>query len=157
MQILLIQGANMEWLGIRQPEIYGTTSAAQLDEMLQAEAAIRDVELTIKYTNIDGEAISWIYDASRNGVDGLIMNPAGFLYAGYALRDCLRGVDLPYIEVHISNLEKRAMKSVVASEAEGLVMGLGLDSYILGIEAMCRVLAEWQRGGPAALNVHNGI
>ena len=140
MNILLIQGANMEWLGRRQPEIYGTTSAEELDEMLQHEAARQDIQLEIRYTNIEGEAISWIYQAVRSGVDGLIMNPAGFLYAGYALRDCLRGTDLPYIEVHISNLDRREMKSVLASEADGVVMGLGLDSYFVGIDAMCRLL-----------------
>lgn len=140
MNILLIQGANMEWLGRRQPEIYGTTSAEELDDMLQHEAARQDIQLEIKYTNIEGEAISWIYQAVRSGVDGLIMNPAGFLYAGYALRDCLRGTDLPYIEVHISNLDRREMKSVLASEADGVVMGLGLDSYFVGIDAMCRLL-----------------
>ena len=140
MNILLIQGANMEWLGRRQPEIYGTTSAEELDEMLQHEAARQDIQLEVRYTNIEGEAISWIYQAVRSGVDGLIMNPAGFLYAGYALRDCLRGTDLPYIEVHISNLDRREMKSVLASEADGVVMGLGLDSYFVGIDAMCRLL-----------------
>jgi 3-dehydroquinate dehydratase-2 len=140
MNILLIQGANMEWLGRRQPEIYGTTSAEELEDMLQHEAARQDIQLEIRYTNIEGEAISWIYQAVRSGVDGLIMNPAGFLYAGYALRDCLRGTDLPYIEVHISNLDRREMKSVLASEADGVVMGLGLDSYFVGIDAMCRLL-----------------
>jgi 3-dehydroquinate dehydratase-2 len=140
MNILLIQGANMEWLGRRQPEIYGTTSAEELDDMLQHEVARQDIQLEIRYTNIEGEAISWIYQAVRSGVDGLIMNPAGFLYAGYALRDCLRGTDLPYIEVHISNLDRREMKSVLASEADGVVMGLGLDSYFVGIDAMCRLL-----------------
>ena len=140
MNILLIQGANMEWLGRRQPEIYGTTSAEELDDMLQHEAARQDIQLEIRYTNIEGEAISWIYQAVRSGVDGLIMNPAGFLYAGYALRDCLRGTDLPYIEVHISNLDRREMKSVLASEADGVVMGLGLDSYFVGIDAMYRLL-----------------
>ena len=140
MNILLIQGANMEWLGHRQPEIYGTTSAEKLDEMLQQEAVQQGIQLEIRYTNIEGEAISWIYQAVRSGVDGLIMNPAGFLYAGYALRDCLRGTDLPYIEVHISNLDRREMKSVLASEADGVVMGLGLDSYFVGIDAMYRLL-----------------
>jgi len=142
MRILLIQGANMEWLGQREPEIYGTTSAEELDRRLQAEAKKRGIELDIRYSNIEGEAISWIYQAVRDGVDGLMMNPAGFLYAGYALRDCLRGVDLPYVEVHISNLDRRGMKSVLASEADGLVMGPGLDSYVLGLEALCRLLAR---------------
>ena len=146
MRILLIQGANMEWLGRRQPEIYGTTSAAELDRLLQDDAQRRGLALDIRYTNVEGEAISWIYEAARDGVDGLLMNPAGFLYAGYALRDCLRGVNLPYVEVHISNLDRRQMKSVLASEADGLVIGMGLDSYFLGMEAMCRLLARRESG-----------
>ena len=140
MRILLIQGANMEWLGHREPEIYGTTTAAELDAMLMAEAKRREVELEIRYTNVEGEAITMIYAAAGDGVDGLIMNPAGFLYAGYALRDCLKGAALPYVEVHISNIERRGMHSVMAAEADGMIMGLGLDSYVLGLDAMIRVL-----------------
>ena len=68
------------------------------------------------------------------------MNPAGFLYSGYALRDCLRGVRLPYVEVHMTNIERRQMHSVLAAEADGLVVGLGIDSYRFGIEALTRVV-----------------
>jgi 3-dehydroquinate dehydratase-2 len=142
MRILLIQGANMEWLGIREPEIYGTTTAAELDRILYEEAERRGVDLDIRYTNTEGEAISWIYDAARSGVDGLMMNPAGFHYNGYALRDCLRGVSLPYVEVHLSNLDRRGMKSVQAAEADGMVMGLGPDSYIVGLDALIRVISR---------------
>ncbi|MCG6883891.1 MAG: type II 3-dehydroquinate dehydratase [Silicimonas sp.] len=142
MRILLIQGANMEWLGIRQPEVYGRTTAAELDERLQAEAADRGVSLDIRYSNIEGEAINFIYAAARDGVDGLIMNPAGFHYNAYALRDCLRGVSLPYVEVHISNIDSRGMKSVLATEAVGMISGFGLDSYTLGLEAMVRILKK---------------
>ena len=81
MNILLIQGANMEWLGHRQPELYGTTTAAELDAIVRAEAKRHGVDLDIVYTNLEGEAISRIYAAARAGVDGLLMNPAGFLYA----------------------------------------------------------------------------
>ena len=103
-RLLLIQGANLVWLGKREPEIYGRTSAAELDAMLGEEAKRRNVTLEIRYTNLEGEAIDWIYDAASKGVDGLLMNPAGFTYSGYALRDCLKGVrdSLPYVEVHIS-------------------------------------------------------
>ena len=140
MRILLIQGANMEWLGIRQPEIYGTTTAAEMDAMLMDEAKRREVDLEIRYTNIEGEAINLIYAAARDGVDGLIMNPAGFHYSGHALADCIKGIAMPYIEVHISNIERRGMKSVVAAEADGMIMGLGLDSYVLGLDAMIRII-----------------
>lgn len=146
MRLLLIQGANMEYLGKRQPELYGTTTAQELEVILQREAAARGQELDIRTTNIEGEAITWIYQAERDGMAGLIMNPAGFLYAGYALRDCLKAVSLPYVEVHMTNLERRGMQSVTASEAAGMITGLGIDSYILALDAMIRVLAKHDRG-----------
>ncbi|EDP64029.1 3-dehydroquinate dehydratase [alpha proteobacterium BAL199] len=65
--------------------------------------------LDIRYTNLEGEAIGWIYEAERGGTDGLLMNPAGFLYAGYALRDCIKAVSMPYVEVHMTNIDKRGM------------------------------------------------
>lgn len=142
MRILLLQGANMEWLGLRQPELYGTTTAAELDAIMEAEAKRLEVELEIAYTNLEGTAIDRVYKAARDGVDGLLMNPAGFLYAGYALRDCLRGVRIPYVEVHMTNIERRQMHSVLAAEADGLVVGLGIDSYRFGLEALVRIIAR---------------
>lgn len=136
MKLLLIQGANMEYLGFRQPEIYGTTTAEELDAILRADAAELGLGLTILYTNVEGEAISAIYNAVRDGMDGLVMNPAGFLYAGYALRDCLKAVPLPCLEVHMSNIDARGMESVTASEAIGMITGLGVHSYRLALKAM---------------------
>ncbi len=150
MRILLIQGANMEWLGNRQPELYGTTTAAELDAIMRAEAERLGVELEIAYTNVEGIAIDRVYMAARDGVDGLLMNPAGFLYSGYALRDCLRGVRLPYVEVHMTNIERRGMHSVLAGEADGLVVGLGLDSYRFGLEALARLIARRASAAPEA-------
>lgn len=142
MKLLLIQGANMEYLGHRQPELYGTTTAAELDAMLQAEASKRGIALDIRYTNLEGEAITWAYAAQRGGIDGLLFNPAGFLYAGYALRDCLRSLKMPAIEIHMTNIEKRGMHSVTAEAAVGMVMGFGIDSYFVALEAMVRQLAK---------------
>lgn len=142
MRILLLQGANMEWLGLRQPELYGTTTAAELDAIMEAEAKRLGIALEIAYTNLEGMAIDRIYQAARDGVDGLLMNPAGFLYSGYALRDCLRGVRIPYVEVHMTNIERRQMQSVLAAEADGLVVGLGIDSYRFGLEALVRLIAR---------------
>jgi 3-dehydroquinate dehydratase II len=142
MKLLLIQGANMEYLGKRQPEIYGRTTAAELDQMLLADAARRKIELKIRYSNIEGEAIGWIYEADRAAWDGLLINPAGFHYAGHALRDCLRGITMPTIEIHISNIDKRGMRSVTAEAAVGMISGFGLDSYFLALDAMVRLLAR---------------
>jgi 3-dehydroquinate dehydratase-2 len=130
-------------LGKRQPELYGTTTAAELDALLLKEAKTLGVDLDIRYTNVEGEAIDWIYQADESGVDGLLFNPAGFVYAGYAgyaLRDCLKAVSLPRIEVHMTNLERRGMQSVTAPAADGMVMGLGIDSYVHGLRALARLI-----------------
>ena len=139
-KLLVLQGANMAYLGRRQPELYGTTTAAELDQRLLEHARSNDYDLDIFYTHIEGEAIERLYQAVDQGIDGVVMNPAGFLYAGYALRDCLRAVSFPYIEVHITNIEKRGMHSVLAEASVGVIAGFGLESYILGLEAMLRIV-----------------
>jgi 3-dehydroquinate dehydratase-2 len=139
-KLLVLQGPNMTYLGRRQPELYGTTTAAELDQMLYAHARTNAYDLEIFYTHLEGEAIARLYQAVDDGIDGLVMNPAGFLYSGYALRDCLRAVSFPYIEVHITNIEKRGMHSVLAEASVGVIAGFGLQSYFLGLEAMLSLL-----------------
>ena len=145
-RILLIQGANMCHLGKREPEIYGTTTAEQLDAMLQEHARAKSYDLAIFYTNVEGEAIARIYQAVSEGIEGLVMNPAGFNYAGYALRDCVKGAGIPYVEVHMSNVEARGIPCVVAPVASGVIFGLGTFSYILGLEAMLHLLQSRSSG-----------
>lgn len=139
-KLLVLQGPNMTYLGRRQPELYGTTTAAELDQLLNEHARTNTYDLEIFYTHLEGEAIARLYQAVDEGVEGLVMNPAGFLYAGYALRDCLRAVSFPYIEVHMTNIEKRGIHSVLAEASVGMVAGLGLQSYFLGLEAMLRIV-----------------
>jgi 3-dehydroquinate dehydratase-2 len=136
MKLLLIQGANMEYLGRRQPELYGTTTARELDDLLRRRARKLRVALDIFYTNIEGEAVSTIYKADRAGIDGVLFNPAGFLHAGYALRDCLKSIRAPAIEIHMTNIEKRGYGSITAEAAIGMIAGFGIDSYRLALEAM---------------------
>ena len=136
MNLLLIQGANMEHLGRRQPELYGTTNARELDSLLRQRARTLRVALEIFYTNTEGEAVSAILKADRAGIDGVLFNPAGFLHAGYALRDCLRSIRAPAIEIHMTNIEKRGYGSVTAEAAAGFIAGFGVDSYRLALEAM---------------------
>jgi 3-dehydroquinate dehydratase-2 len=140
MKILLVQGANLTFLGRREPAIYGTTTAAELDAMLQRHAQEHGYHLDIFYSNIEGEAINRVYRAVDEGFDGLVMNPAGFTYAGFALKDCIKGARLPYVEVHISNIAKRNIHCVLSEVAEGLITGFGVHSYILGLEAIREIL-----------------
>jgi 3-dehydroquinate dehydratase-2 len=108
--------------------------------MLQLHARKHEYVLDIFYSNIEGEAINRIYQAADEGFDGLVMNPAGFTYAGFALKDCVKGAALPYVEVHISNIAKRGIHCVLSDLAEGFITGFGMHSYILGLEAMLEIL-----------------
>ena len=143
-KLLLIQGPNMSYLGRRQPEIYGTTTAAELDAMLLAHAKANRYALDIMYTHSEAAAIDRLYQAADAGTDGVVMNPASFLFAGYPLRDCLRAIPMPYIEVHMTNIEKRGFHSVLAETAVGMIAGFGVRSYVLGMEAMLGHLAAQQ-------------
>src|SRR5215813_2036587 len=111
-KILLLQGANLTFLGRREPEIYGSTTPAELEAMLRRHAHDHAYQLEIFYTNVEGEAINRIYQAVDEGFDGLVMNPAGFTYAGFALKDCIKGAGLPYVEVHITSIAKRNIHCV---------------------------------------------
>lgn len=140
--ILLIQGPNMSYLGRRQPEIYGKTTAAQLDAMLKAHAKRHGYGLEIFYTHSEAAAIERLYHGVDEKLDGLVMNPAAFLFAGYALRDCLRAVPFPYVEIHMTNIDKRGIHSILAETAVGLIAGFGVRSYVIGLEAMLEHLAS---------------
>jgi 3-dehydroquinate dehydratase-2 len=143
-KILLIQGPNLSYLGKRQPELYGKTTAAELDAMLLAHAKASKYRLEIFYTHSEAAAIERLYRGVDEKIDGVVMNPAAFLFAGYALRDCLRAVPFPYVEVHITNIERRGFHSILAEAAVGMVAGFGVRSYVLGLEAM---LGHLRAGG----------
>ena len=145
-KILLLQGANLTFLGRREPQIYGSTTPADLDAMLRRHAHDHAYQLEIFYTNIEGEAINRIYQAVDEGFDGLVMNPAGFTYAGFALKDCIKGAGLPYVEVHISSIAKRNIHCVLSDVAEGIITGFGIHSYILGLDAVLEILKRSAMG-----------
>ena len=143
-RIALIQGANMEYLGQRQPEFYGTTTAEELDSMCNSRASSLGLELDIYYSNLEGEAIGHLYELKRDRLDGIVMNPAGFLYAGSALADCLLAVNVPYVEVHMTNIEARGKTSVTAPVCTGMITGLGVTSYTLALDAIANLIADGQ-------------
>lgn len=141
-KVMVLQGANMNWLGKREPELYGTTTAAALDDQLRGYARKRGIDLEIVYTNREGEAIEHLYRAAETGVDAVVMNPGGFSYSGLALRDCVKGIKTPVIEVHMTNHYVRGIHSVTASAARGVLMGLGVETYFRGLDAALDVAGE---------------
>ncbi|RMF92807.1 MAG: 3-dehydroquinate dehydratase [Nitrospinota bacterium] len=145
-KILMIHGANMNWLGIRQPEIYGRTTAAELNKMIEDYARQKQFEVENFYSNSEAETIDRIYRAYEEGFDAIVMNPGGFSYTGYALKDALLGVKerLPYVEVHISNHYARGIHSVIAPAAVGVIMGFGIHVYFLGLDAALEIIKKKQ-------------
>lgn len=141
-RILLMQGPNLNYLGKRQPEIYGRTTAAELDELCRAHAREAGYTLSIFYTNSEGDALDRIYAAvEEEGMDGLVMNPASWsVGGGTSMRYCILGIGKPYVEVHIRNQYAMGTVSTLADLAVGVVQGFGTDSYLLGLEAMHRHL-----------------
>lgn len=144
-RILLVQGPNMQHLGKRQPELYGTTSAKELDAMCLEHASKNEYELEIFYSNGEGPIIDRIYVAVEKGLNGLVMNPASLILNGNGLAACLRAVSIPYVEVHVTNIDKRGFKSLLAPMAVGLIAGFGVDGYRMGLEAMIRLLKGERR------------
>ena len=140
MNVLLIQGANLDRLGTRQTEIYGTTTAAQLDEMLLEHARNRGVNLTIFYTNDEQEAIQRIDQANGERIQAIMMNPGGFTDTSHDLKARVKTLEIPYFEVHLSNVEARKIESLMAEDATGIVMGFGIDSYFAALEGVPRLL-----------------
>jgi len=134
-KILILQGANMMWLGKREPHLYGTTTAAQLDDMLRAYAQERGFEIDIVYSNHEGEAIDKLYSIAEGGTDAVVLNPGGFSYSGYALRDCIKSITVPVVEVHLTNHYVREIHSATGAAAKGVLMGFGIKTYFRGIDA----------------------
>jgi 3-dehydroquinate dehydratase-2 len=151
-RILLLQGANMNWLGIREPEIYGTTTAAELDQQILEYARRKGFEVDIYYTNLEGEAINKIYEAYRQGFEAIVMNPGGFTVAGHALQGALKGVRdrMVYVEVHVANHYARyqpgAHQNATAPAAVGVIMGFGLHGYFLGLDAALHLINAKRKG-----------
>lgn len=133
-KILILQGANLNWLGRREPEKYGTTTAEELDAKIRRHAERSEIDVEIVYCNAEGQAIDALYDAALRGVSAVVMNPGGFSYAGYALRDCIQGIEVPLVEVHITNHYARGIHSVTSSAAHGIVMGLGIRGYFVALD-----------------------
>ena len=143
-KILLIQGANMMYLGKRETGHYGNTTAAELDEMIKKHAQQKGYDVEIFYTNHEGDAIDKIYEAVEKGIAGIVMNPGGFTYNGYSLRDCLIAVPVPYIEVHMLPEKDWTGDAITSAAADLKIVGMGIKSYFFGLNAMLDVISEKQ-------------
>jgi len=146
-KILIINGPNLNLLGKREENHYGKTTFEELKRNCQDYAKNKDIELTFKQTNIEGEIVSLIQESNKK-FDGLIINAAGYTHTSVAIRDALVIFKKPSIELHISNIYKREEfrhKSMISDVVTGIICGLGTNGYILAINAMHELLKNGNR------------
>jgi len=142
--VLVLNGPNLNLLGTRKPEVYGSTSLADVEKMCQKEADRLDLELVFRQSNHEGQLIDWIQEA-RETADGIVINAGALTHTSIAIHDALIAAELPVIEVHLSNIYRRESfrhHSFVSPVAKGVIAGLGPHGYELALEAMARLLQK---------------
>ncbi len=136
MRIGILNGPNLDRLGKREPEVYGTTTLAEIDTQLAGEAAALGVEAVCFQSNHEGELIDRIHTWTDEGIAGLIINPGGLTHTSVALRDAIAASGLPAVEVHISNVHRREAfrhKSLTAAVCTAVISGLGVEGYLAAL------------------------
>lgn len=137
-KILVIHGPNLNLLGSREPEVYGSDTLASIDQALVKLAEQHSVNLETFQSNIEGEIVNRIHQAAANQNNFVIINPAAFTHTSVAIRDAFLATDLPFIEVHLSNVfsrEEFRAHSYLSDIAKGVICGFGKNSYLLAFEA----------------------
>lgn len=140
--ILVLNGPNLNLLGVREPATYGRDTLADIEEACLERATLLDLRLDFRQSNHEGQLVEWIQEARENA-DGIIINPAGYTTTSVALLDALKAVELPVIEVHISNIHRRESfrhNSLVSQAARGVICGLGAHGYLLALDAIARIV-----------------
>jgi len=140
--ILVLNGPNLNLLGVREPATYGRDTLADIEEACLERAAVLGLALDFRQSNHEGQLVEWIQEARENA-DGIIINPAGYTTTSVALLDALKAVELPVIEVHLSNIHRREQfrhNSLVSQAARGVICGLGAHGYLLALDAIARIV-----------------
>jgi 3-dehydroquinate dehydratase-2 len=135
--LLLINGPNLNLLGSREPEVYGSETLADIERAAEAQVAAVGAKLSCFQSNHEGALIDRIHQARNEGVDAIVINPGGLTHTSVALRDALAGVAIPFVEVHISNVHKREAfrhHSFLSEIAVGVICGLGTEGYRAAIQ-----------------------
>jgi 3-dehydroquinate dehydratase-2 len=141
-QIWVIHGPNLNLLGKREPEIYGSDSLHALNRLLVKKAKARGLRVVTKQSNHEGDLIDFIQEAGRKA-DGLLINPGGYTHTSVAIRDALKSLKIPTAEVHLSNpmaRESFRRRSLISAVVTGTISGFGPESYLLGLQALANRL-----------------
>jgi 3-dehydroquinate dehydratase II len=147
-RILIMHGPNLDQLGTREPEVYGTETLSELNEALRTAGLTWNLETEFFQSNHEGELIDRLHGAKQAGVDGVLLNPGGLAHTSVVLRDAIASAPLPVVEVHLSNTHARESFRrihLTASACQGMIAGLGRVSYLAGLYALGELLAPSAR------------
>lgn len=142
--IAVLNGPNLNMLGMRQPEVYGRATLDDVEQICIQAAERLDVAIDFRQTNGEGELVSWVQEC-RNRAQGIVINPAAYGHTSIALLDALLAVELPVIEVHISNIHRREdfrHHTYCSRAAAGIICGLGVRGYALALQAMTDMILD---------------
>ena len=137
MKILFLNGPNLNTLGQREPEIYGKTTLAEIENLVRGRAAKLNVEIEFRQSNSEGDLVTWIQQA-RGAFDTIVINAGAYTHTSIAIRDAISASGVPAIEIHLSNIYAREgfrHKTIIGAVCHGQISGFGVYSYILGLEA----------------------
>lgn len=144
LKVLLINGPNLNLLGVREPEVYGSETLQDIVDEVRTFASKRNVQLSDFQSNSEGDLVTAIHEA-RTSVEGIIMNPGAYTHTSIAIRDAISGVGLPVIETHLSNVHARESfrrESMIAPVCVGVVAGFGRNSYFVALDGLLRHLGH---------------
>ena len=142
-KILVLNGPNLQLLGTRKREVYGSTTLEEIQQNLNNVASALGVELDFYQSNREGDLVDRIGNAKTEGVDGIVINPAAYTHTSIAIRDAIEGVSIPAVEIHLSNIHAREefrQKSMTAPVCIGQIAGLGPDGYEWALRALVRYI-----------------
>ncbi|PTB20832.1 type II 3-dehydroquinate dehydratase [Trinickia symbiotica] len=147
-KLLVLHGPNLNLLGTREPGVYGNVTLQQIDESLGRRAQQAGVELATFQSNHEGQLVDRIHAARAENVAFIVINPAAYTHTSVAIRDALKGVDIPFVEIHLSNVHRREPfrhHSYLSDVAEGVICGLGWKGYLYALEFALDRLASQPR------------
>jgi 3-dehydroquinate dehydratase-2 len=139
--IFVLNGPNLNLLGLREPEIYGTDTLDDIADMLEDRARVLGLAVDLRQSNHEGHLIDWLHEAQGVGARAVILNAAGFTHTSVALHDAVKAITTPVIEVHLSNPHARESfrhRSFIGRAVKGTIAGFGATSYLLALEAAAR-------------------
>lgn len=152
MKVLVLHGPNLNLLGRREPDVYGSSTLADVDRLIREHARLQGVRVECRQSNFEGQLVEWLQGAERERFEGVVLNPGALTHYSIALRDAVAAIGIPVVEVHLSNIHAREPwrhQSVIAGVARGQVLGFGPASYVLGLDAVIAVdRSARERPGP---------